>query len=162
MGFPPPPMAIRKPEGDWVGGYGASPLLPGRRVLRQTDCHMTVTFWEASSAEREEASAAFSDSPPACFQHLDLPLNTATSGSPPEASPSFCLPACLGWPYGDRVLRISVRLIVIRESQLQNAMQLRSQKRLWRSKDELLSCSLIPKCEYSWQWRSAPGGSWAG
>lgn len=161
-GFPHPPMAIRKPEGDWVGGYGAPPLLPGRRVLRQTDCHMTVTFWEASSAEREEASAAFSDSPPACFQHLDLPLNTANFGVTSRSKPLLLSPCLPGWPYGVRVLRISVLLIVIRESQLQNAVQLRSQKRLWRSKDELLSCSLIPKCEYSRQWWSAPGGSWAG
>lgn len=30
---------------------GGAPLLPGRRVLRQPDSHMTVTFWEASSAD---------------------------------------------------------------------------------------------------------------
>lgn len=35
--------------GNW--GVGGAPLLPGRRVLRQTDSHMTVTFWEASSAD---------------------------------------------------------------------------------------------------------------
>lgn len=91
----PTPMAIRKPEGDWVGGYGAPPLLPGRRVLRQTDCHMTVTFWEASSAEGDGASAAFSDSPPACFQHLDLPLNTANFGVTSRSKPLLLSP-CTG------------------------------------------------------------------
>lgn len=102
-GFPHPPVAIRKPEGDWVGGYGAPPLLPGRRVLRQTDCHMTVTFWEASSAEREEASAAFSDSPPACFQHLDHPINTANFGVTSRSKPlllSPCLPGLALWGQG--------------------------------------------------------------
>lgn len=89
----PPPAAISKPGGGWVvGGCGAPPLLPGRRVLRQTDSHVTVTFWEASSADGDgDGASAACSALPACFQPISPPSTHNQLQGPPR------IPGDLHW-----------------------------------------------------------------
>jgi hypothetical protein len=119
----PPPVDISKPEGDVVvdnyWGEGP-PLLPGRRVLRQTDSHMTVTFWEASSADGDgpqqpvQILLQYCLNPTSLLPTLKLPCKIQpTTGSPREASPAcvslhWLFGACLGWSLWGHVRMISV------------------------------------------------------